>query len=246
MKKNLIRLLIVAGLSLAAIGGVFLAKDNIVIYLGIRMFRALSIGVIGAGLLATVATIVASGVSYSRLQDQLETSIKEQARIEEQHKKQTARLSMENKLDNETLRRVLGQKMSAEWSACASDIGGCIEQLSTMDDYQAKLKKLLESNGADTLYDTEDVLDQAEQGMCRNVRKVINYMEVADAGSDEGTSMIKEKAADCSRLNSEILKQSREFVFALTEYLNRQGDTSDDISMLEVYKKTILRSIDGE
>ena len=246
MKKNIIKLAIVLLVCAAAIGGVFAAKDNIVIYLGIRAFRALSIGLIAAGGIATGSVLISSGVSSSRLQDEIETNIKNQELIEEQHRRQTARLSVDNKLDNETLRKVLAQKMGDEWSSCAGDIGVCVQQLTQMDDYQRRLKKLLESNGADTLNDTEDVLDQAEQGMCRNVRKIINYMEVADAGSDEGVAMIKGKIAECEAQNADILKQSREFVFALTEYLNKQGDSSDDISMLEVYKETILKSIREE
>ncbi|MBR6315631.1 MAG: hypothetical protein IKR58_01360 [Lachnospiraceae bacterium] len=243
MKKKWIQVLIAAGISLAAIGGVFAAKDSIVIYLGIRMFRLLQVGVIGAGALITGGTAVSSAVTVSRLQDQLENSRQEQLAIEEQHRRQTARLSVQGKLDNATLRRVLTQKSQDNWSLLRTQIEECITQLTSMDDYQERLRKLLESNGADMLYDTEDVLDQAEQAMCRNVRKVINYMEVADDKLAEDLEMVRGKVDTCREANQGILKQSQEFVFALTEYLNRQGDSSDDMSMLEIYKKTILESI---
>ena len=236
MKKKWIQVLIAAGISLAAIGGVFAAKDSIVIYLGIRMFRLLQVGVIGAGALITGGTAVSSAVTVSRLQDQLENSRQEQLAIEEQHRRQTARLSVQGKLDNATLRRVLTQKSQDNWSLLRTQIEECITQLTSMDDYQERLRKLRESNGADMLYDTE-------QAMCRNVRKVINYMEVADDKLAEDFEMVRGKVDTCREANQGILKQSQEFVFALTEYLNRQGDSSDDMSMLEIYKKTILESI---
>ncbi len=243
MKKKLMTLLILILAFGAAFGMVLAAKDSIVIYLGIRMFRVIEFGLCGIGIAVIGGSAISSAVTVSKLQDQIETEKQEQLALEEQHKKQTARLSMQNKLDNATLRRILNQKAQDSWSICAGSIEQCTGQLASMDSLQERLSKLLEQNGADTLYDTEDVLDQAEQGMCANVRKVLNYMEVADNNKQEDMEMIREKADLCVAQNKEILDQSQEFVFALTEYLNRQGDSGADLSMLEIYKKTILESI---
>ncbi|MCR5418607.1 MAG: hypothetical protein K6E84_06800 [Lachnospiraceae bacterium] len=246
MKKKWIQLAVVLAVFAVAIGGVLIAKDNIVIYLGIRMFRLLKYGVIGAGVIGGAACLTSSAVTYSRMQDKLEEGKARQQALEEQHRRQTARLSMQDKLDSSVIRQILEQKKTEGWSSVSEDINECIRQLLTMDDYQDKLQKLLETNGADTLYDTEDVLDQAEQGILRNVRKVINYMEVSDSDKSEDTGRIAERLSECLSQNREILRQSQEFVFALTEYLNRQGDSGNDVSMLEIYKKTILEAISGE
>ncbi len=245
MKKKLITLIaIICGFA-GVLGGVFATKDTIVIYMGIRAFRGILIGLMGLGGVTVGAFMIHSAVSISRLQDQLEDKRQEQLALEEIHRKQTARLSVQGKLDNETLRRLLAQKGQDSWGLLSSQIEKNITQLEMMDDYQDRLSKLLASNGADTLSDTEDVLDQAEQGMCRNVRKVINYMEVANSNLSQDRDMIAERLQTCETQNQEILKQTQEFVFALTEYLNRQGDSNADTSMLEIYKKTILDAIDG-
>ena len=247
MKKKLITLAIIILVFGAALGGLFAAKDSVVIYLGIRMFRVLQFALIAAGIVSVGGAAVSSIVTVTKLKDELENSRREQLALEEIHKRQTARLSVDGKLDNATMRRLLQQKQSDGWGLLATPIEACTGQLVSMDDYQERLAKLLAANGADTLYDTEDVLDQAEQGMCRNVRKVINYMEVSDGSLQEDVEMLRGKLDICINQNREILKQSQEFVFALTEYLNRQGDSKEDISMLELYKKTILESIgDGK
>ena len=245
MKKKLITLLVMVLCFAGLLGGVFATKDSIVIYMGIRAFRAIMIGLLGVGGVACGAYLVSSAVSVSRLQDQLEDKQREQLAIEEMHKRQTARLSVEGKLDNATLRRILIQKAQDDWGLLTGSIESCTTQMEMMDDYQERLSKLLAANGADTLHDTEDVLDQAEQGMCRNVRKVINYMEVANSSLATDRDMVQTKLDQCNVQNKEILKQTQEFVFALTEYLNRQGDSNADTSMLEIYKKTIMEAIDG-
>jgi cobalamin-dependent methionine synthase I len=112
-----------------------------------------------------------------------------------------------------------------------------------MDSYQERLSRLLQTNDVHTLSDTEEILDRVEQYICRNVRKVLNYMEVVDPSSPEDVELVRTKFSTCCSDNQDQLKQTQEFIIALTDFINQQGDSDNDLSMLEVYKNTILDSI---
>ena len=112
-----------------------------------------------------------------------------------------------------------------------------------MDRYQDKLNRLLKENGADALNDTEEILEKVEQYLCKNVRKVLNYMNVADPRNLSDQEMIRNKLKNCEAANSVQLDQTQQFLFALTEFLNRQGDEDTGTDMLEMYRQTILDSL---
>ena len=152
------------------------------------------------------------------------------------------KLSVKGRMDAAAIQRMLEMKAQDEWSILAMDIEGCVTQMRQMVDYQDRLKKLLKNNAADTLYDTEEILDRVGQTICRNVRKVLNYMDVSD---ERDTHIIKEKIHECSRENEELLRKTQDFMYALTEFLNRQGDSGNEVDMLDVYKGAILDSIKG-
>ena len=158
-------------------------------------------------------------------------------------KERISKLSASKKLRNHELRELLNDYAKGDFSSISPAIEPCITQMEKMDDYQERLHVLLTNNDAGALSDTEEILDRAEQYLCRNVRKVLNYMSIADSSRPEDRSMVKEKLADCCSENSDVLRQVQEFLVALTEFLNHQGESEQDISMLEIYKKTILDSI---
>ena len=129
------------------------------------------------------------------------------------------------------------------FSLSIKSIDECISQMERMDGYQERLHNLLDNNGANVLSDTEEILDKAEQYMCRNVRKVINYMSISEPGNMLDEELIKKKIGICYDDNNKVLGQVQEFLVALTEFLNKQGENEQDISMLEIYKETILDSV---
>ena len=119
-------------------------------------------------------------------------------------------------------------------------------QLDIMDEYQEKLVHLLETNGADSLSNTNEVLDQVEQYLCKNVRKVLNYMDVADEDNERDVEQVSLRLTACHEEGQKQLQQVQEFLFALAEFLNKQGDDDNSMDLLNIYKSTILSSIQDE
>ena len=115
-----------------------------------------------------------------------------------------------------------------------------------MDEYQEKLVHLLETNGADSLSNTNEVLDQVEQYLCKNVRKVLNYMDVADEDNERDVGQVSLRLTACHEEGQKQLQQVQEFLFALAEFLNKQGDDDNSMDLLNIYKSTILSSIQDE
>ena len=102
-----------------------------------------------------------------------------------------------------------------------------------------ELDKLLDDNGAEALKDTGEILDQVEQYLCRNVRSALNFMAVAD---DDAGDKVKEKLESCREENKKLLEQTRDFVYAMAEFLNKQGEKTDT-RLLESYRTTLLSTI---
>ena len=109
-----------------------------------------------------------------------------------------------------------------------------------------KLANLLSNNGAKNLSDTQDVLDQVEQYLCKAVRKVINYIDVADEHSEKDAKVILEKLETCYKDCQAQLDQVKEFLFIMAEFLNKQGSDDTTPETLDVYKQCILKSIHEE
>lgn len=223
--------------------GTFLTKDELIINMGIGALKGMRsfciVGMAVTGLWGGLAGVTMA----NRLRKQEISAQKRQALAQAEEKKHTANLSVKGKLENAQLRTLLQEKQQNEWVHFSQMIGQIIAQLAQMDNYQERLSRLLASNDVQTLSDTEEVLDRVEQYICRNVRKVLNYMEVIDPKGKQDVELLQTKLDACLADNQEQLRQSQEFILALTDFINRQGDSENDLSMLEVYKNTILDSI---
>ena len=79
--------------------------------------------------------------------------------------------------------------------------------------------------------------------MCKSVRKVINYMDVANASDPADVNRVRDKIYECHNDLQQQLQQVQEFLFAFADFLNTQGDDDQSIQMLNIYKTTILDSI---
>ncbi len=224
-----------------------MSKDSIVMYHGIRAFRNVMMmtGVLSAG--SSVATTVYTFLYFAgkRKQEWLEEQnlriIDEQKEIEAQNQ---ARLSVNKDIDPQDLRRELNEQKSYSWAVFGPAIDELIAQFDKMDSYQERFHRLLLDNGANTLQDTEDVITQVEQYMCRNVRSVVNFMTVADT-DEAGKSSLETKLTDCIAENQKLLDQTRDFIYAMTDFLNDQGGKADT-RLLEGYKETLLKTIGRE
>lgn len=167
---------------------------------------------------------------------------------EYRQKKSEAYLSISGKLDSSYIQKLLEKKADDEWVSLDEQILCMRDQLEDMDRCQKRLSRLLSENGATSLSSTQEVLDKVEQYLCRNVRKCLNYMGAADPVEPDDIDMVSEHIDACITDNKEKLKQIDDFIRTVVEFLNKQGDeeAESSISLLDVYKKTILESISGE
>ena len=109
-----------------------------------------------------------------------------------------------------------------------------------------KIVRLLENNGVTSLSDTQEVLDKVEQYLCKEVRKVINLINVSDEESIEDAERINAQLRQCYKECQVQLDQVKDFLFTMAEFLNRQGSDDTTPETLEMYKKCILESIEKE
>lgn len=227
-----------------------LERDNLIIRLGIRLYRQLFFIVLIAGGLIVIALLVYFLLNWKQYQTQKRTQDEETARQqaaleEETLEKERHReiLSVSKKMDAMRLKDLLATYETQTWSMLAQPIAKIRMQLDIMDEYQDKLVHLLETNGADSLSNTNEVLDQVEQYLCKNVRKVLNYMDVADEDNEKDVEQVKLRLNACHEEGQKQLQQVQEFLFALAEFLNKQGDDDNSMDLLNIYKSTILSSI---
>ena len=239
---------VVSGILLAVIfaaAAVFLFRDSFIVSYGIRAYRTVRTAVCAlCGVMAVVTAVVF--LTASKKEKMLLEARAEYEKEKEEAKKVPAILSMKGRLDSGKLREIMRKQTSGEWRALEEEGLECIGQMDQMDEYREKLHLLLADNDAGKLSDSEDVLDSAQQYICRNVRKVLNYMSVADSRDAGGVAMTGGKMGECLGKNGQQLDRVREFVYAMTEYLNHQGEDDSNIEMLEIYRNTILNSITEE
>ena len=162
--------------------------------------------------------------------------------------KSEAFLSLSGNLDSAVIQKLLIEKSHEEWDCIREPLLNILNQLIKMDTYQSQLSKLLANNGAKALNSTQEVLDKVEQYLCRNVRKCLNYMDVADPQEQKTRLFMQEKVSACITDNEEKLGQIDDFLKTIVEFLNKQGDEEAEtsINLLDTYKKTIMESINGE
>lgn len=252
-KVKFIYVVIAVGCSAVACVCLHFGMHSIVINYGIRFYRSLR------NIIFTVSAVISIVVTALYVTDAVKRRKWQAARDEEAAKAEVMRqealrerekhkevLSVSRKMDSERIRGLLAEYAAQKWKALAQPLLQLKLQLDMMDEHQEKLSHLLDVNGADALANTEDILDRVEQYLCKNVRKVLNYLDVADEEEEKDIRLVKEKLASCHDEGQKQLQQVQEFLFALAEFLNRQGEDDNTMEMLDIYKSTILASIDDE
>lgn len=225
-------------------------RDTVIVYAGIRLFRTIS-GIVtvllGAGALVFLVFLIMAATSYMALQ--------KQTAIEEADSHTGPVLKVKGNLDPVQIKNSLMTE-SDNWMKAISQINpseagemnvaltSVRETMVQMDDYQLRLKNLLDSNGADALRDTEEILDKVEQHICRNVRKLLNIMTVSSPNTKNDLDVVELTAKNCAEDNNRLLKTTKEFIVAVTEFLNSQGDSGSGINEVEVYKNALTSQIE--
>ncbi|MGN1141303.1 MAG: hypothetical protein ACI4TF_08875, partial [Oliverpabstia sp.] len=192
-------------------------------------------------------SVVRIGKSKKRKKEEEREQFRIRQDREDRSRKSEAYLSVSDKLDSSFIQSLLEKKAREEWSVLEVRLTRVKGQLQEMDECQSRLSRLLADNGATALSSTQEVLDKVEQYLCKNVRKCLNYMGVADPRSQDDIALVGSKLDSCYEDNQEKLAQIDEFLKTVVEYLNRQGDeeAESSIDLLNMYKKTILESIAG-
>ena len=251
--KDMARLKKGAVLLLAAVilWGVATAFHNsIIVYAGIRVYRIISVItaiLLIAGAAGFIILAVIAAMAFMKL--------KKQEALDDEGKAKGPVLKVKGDLDPVQIRNNLTAE-SDKWTNSVSGmhprakdkmkaaLGSVSDTMLHMDDYQARLKNLLDSNGAEALRDTEEVLDRVEQHICRNVRKLLNIMTVSSPDSANDIEVVELTARNCAEDNNKLLATTKEFIVAVTQFLNSQGDSGSGISEIEVYKKALTTQIE--
>ena len=253
MRKRKIRLIyviIIIVLFIIAMAVLGMSRDSIVIANGIRFYRRIRQTVLITGIVLTAAVIIlyiidsAFVLRAKKNFNEAQAAVKAQEEANVYKEKQSREnLSVSREMDSARLRQILNSYSAGQWSALSGQLRQICIQLDMMDEQQAKLSHLIENNGADALSNTEDLLNKVEQYMCKSVRKVINYMDVANASDASDVSRVQEKIYECHTDLQQQIQQVQEFLFAFADFLNTQGDDDSSLQMLDIYKTTILDSI---
>ncbi len=250
-KVKLIYVILIVGLSAMACIFLHVRMHAIVIRFGIRFYRSLRNAVCAVGGVASLVVILLYALDFmgqKKWRDARDEEIARDEVIRREILEETERhrevLSVSRKMDSKRIRGLLTDYAAEKWSALSQPLLQLKLQLDIMDEHQDKLSHLLDINGADALANTEDILDRVEQYLCKNVRKVLNYLDVADPVKDVG--LVRDKLAECHEEGNKQLTQVQEFLFALADFLNRQGEDDNSMELLDIYKSTILSSIEDD
>ena len=234
--------LIVLVVILAALIFVLTNRDNIITYYRLSTWNAAMITLAALFAAALICNALIQAVFYRERQKHLHEQAMNEAKNEEdaeEERRRKAKLSVRGDLDARTVKELLVEESRGRWFFAYEQIYECVEQMEQMDSYQDRLRNLLLNNGAEALSNSEDVLNQVEQYICRNVRNVLNFMEVAD---DDAADEVRVRLMKCKEENQKLLTQTRDFVYAMADFLNNQSGKAD-MRMLERYRDTILDSI---
>ena len=226
-------------------------KDTMIINMGVRSYNRISsfLPLIEVIVLIVVAFIFLL-VTFREIR-QAKRTIQEQMQAEKtaqeaQRSQDEEReiLSVSKKMDSMKIRDLLLSEASGKWSGLTPELMQIKKQLDQMDEHQETLAKLLKENGATSLANTEDMLNDTEQYLCKNVRKVLNYMSVADEEVPQDVQLVRQKLLQCKEDGDTLLNQVQQFLFSLAEFLNTQGSDDNSMEMLDLYRSTILSSIE--
>lgn len=231
MKKSFVMTVLAILLELL----LFLLKDTIIINIGISMYRT-----VGYAIHALFVILIVSAIAFA-LRNRKDAEIKasllaQQERDKEAEKDKASYLSVKKELDSAELQYLLNKRNRPEEPPFVQRLyATSLHQMKLMDSYQEKLNNLIVANGADGLADSKNILDQCEQYICKNVRKIMNKAEL----SFSDTGMDDPEYDQILEANEKILHKVDDLLHSIVDFLNSQGESDNEIAMLDMYKNTI-------
>lgn len=232
-----------------------LSRDAIIMDYGIRQARRVSgiLLILSILLLLSLAAHIALRTARRnrirrRLVEEYALEREARERSREALARERAKLSVDDKLNSDYLRSQIVRHSQGDWGGRQNPhlkpkLVQVCHQMDEMDLYQQKLDHLLTSNGMDSLADARDTLEQVEQYTLRNARKLVNCMDVYDPGNPDESGRLDTLLDTVLEDNTKQLRNVKEFLFAMTDYINRQGEDDSDIQKLNIYKTAILNSM---
>lgn len=158
-------------------------------------------------------------------------------------RKEQAKLSVDNKLSDayvyDTFKNVMEPWNDSDIKRQVSNI---LMQLVDMNAYQEKLAALITINGADSLNDTNTVLDTTEQGILLEVRKAINNAMICNPNNDHDVVAMREQLNEIQEYNNQQLTKVKDLLDATSEYLNTQSNHRD-LQKIDLYISTIKEQV---
>ena len=114
-------------------------------------------------------------------------------------------------------------------------------QLDRMNNYQARLSRMLRQNGADELTEAEALLDKLEQNIFGMMRKVFNWLTMYDASAPD--EPLIQNLAEAEVHNEKALEQAGRLCAAITEYINNQGSKVDVTASVKEFIELLKEEI---
>lgn len=257
LHKNRGRILLAAVFTLAALL-VPLLRTPVIQQLGYPAFktlRAVAFILAGLSILLALASVISSAVRAARERKEEEENAQRveeyKARREKAEKNEQAKLNVREPLKDKVIYDRMKSWLNEDWGRLDNAgipqlMSDTLRQMDDMNAYQAKLSRLITNNGADYLEDTNAVLESVEQCILRKVRKVLNCFVVYDTDRAEDVEKMRDLLRETRDSNEQQLDNVKEFLFAITDFLNRQGEDDTGIEKLNIYKKTILESTNDQ
>lgn len=216
-------------LSAAAALAVRLNYDSTVINMGIRAYKTQKTVSLAILIACAMWNAVMAWLTFRKKPEQGSKipDIREESSMSEGDRKQ--------------LYQELAEFLNKKWSGM-KEAGTLLAQLDSMDEYQDELGRLLEQ----TKYLKQkpaEIVQQVEDCMYVNIRKLLNYMRIIQTKSPD---LMRSKIAECIEKNADLLKKTDDFVVAVVGYVNGDlgpGKDADTKDYVDTYMYVVLQAI---
>ena len=225
-KKSSLGGIILLAIGVAAAAALGLNEGDIIITLGIGIFKILQIAglvAVGAGFLLTFIPLISNLIIDKKEKEAL---AKQKAAEEEEIRKK-----------KEDVKGLVNQLMEEEVDFVP--VGQILlKEMADMDEFVERNDKLFNFNDMTEFESMKEIITQAKNALYHNCRGVVN-LYVALESSGEFT----EEANKIIQSNNELLNNAKKFLLELARYTNEQNEDTDAVTMIQDYADAIGQSL---
>ena len=225
-KKGFLTGIVLLLAGIAATVALGLNAGDIIISVGIGIFRILFIaglGALGAGALLTFVPLIVKALKDKKEQDELART--KAAEEEEIRKKK------------EDVKGLVRQLMEEEEGFVpAGQI--LLKEMEDMDEFVERNDKLYKFNDMTEFESMKEIISQAKNALYHNCRGVVNlFVALEDSGE------FTREANKIIESNNELLNNAKKFLLELARYTNEQNEDTDAVTMIQDYADAIGQSL---